>query len=349
MDTNQLITSVIGRIATGPELSKNISFDEAREAMNVVLRGETSAVRQAIFLIALRMKRETMEENQGILQAIIDQTRRVNVNVPTLIDLGDPYSGYDRSVPISAFLPPLLAELGLPSVIHSLRAVSPKYGLTHHHIAQAMGLDPLLSMTNAQAKIEDKSVAWSYIDQATYCPSLHNLVPLRNDIIKRSVLNTVETLVKPFVAEQTHSVLGFVHKPYPPIYASLANFSSFDSSLLIRGVEGGVVPSLRQQGLAISYQGEEEIKRLELHPEDIGINSENRSIAMPDGDINEQAKRVVELGIEALSGKKGDFYNGLLLSGVLILLHLNKAQTTDEAVDLVKAALDSGKALTRIK
>jgi hypothetical protein len=38
--------------------------------------------------------------------------------VDELVDLGDPYSGYNRSIPVASFLPPLLAELGLPTVIH---------------------------------------------------------------------------------------------------------------------------------------------------------------------------------------------------------------------------------------
>ena len=349
MDKNDLITSVISRIATGPDLSKDICFAEARDAMNIVLKSNTSDVRQALFLIALRMKRETMEENQGVLQAIIDTTQRLEVDTDILVDLGDPYSGYDRSVPISSFLPPLLAELGIPTVIHSVAAVAPKYGITHHHINKALGLNPLISMDDAKKNIEARNIGWSYIDQSIYSQSLHNLIPLRDDIIKRSVINTVETLVRPFYGKKTHSVLGFVHKPYPPIYANLTNFSGYDTSLLIRGIEGGVVPSLRQKGLSISYKAEVELSRLELDPVDIGISAQNRSIAMPGGTIADKAKKIAELGTEALSGKKGDFYNGLLLSSVIILIHLQKVEDITQAASLVRSVLDRGTAVNRIK
>jgi anthranilate phosphoribosyltransferase len=50
----------------------------------------------AIFLIALRMKRETMDENEGILAAILAESDRQQVEVDELVDLGDPYSGYNR-------------------------------------------------------------------------------------------------------------------------------------------------------------------------------------------------------------------------------------------------------------
>ena len=60
MNTKNLIYSIIQRIATGPELSKNIETEEAKVAMSAILSGEIDEVQTAIFLIALRMKRETM-------------------------------------------------------------------------------------------------------------------------------------------------------------------------------------------------------------------------------------------------------------------------------------------------
>ena len=103
MNTQNLIHSIIQRIATGPELSKNIETEEAEVAMSAILSGEIDEVQAAIFLIALRMKRETMEENIGILEALLKFTDCQKIDVDNLVDIGDPYSGYNRSIPISAF------------------------------------------------------------------------------------------------------------------------------------------------------------------------------------------------------------------------------------------------------
>ena len=272
MNTQNLIHSIIQRIATGPELSKNIEMEEAETAMSAILSGEIDEVQSAIFLIALRMKRETMEENIGILEALLKFTNRQKIDVDNLVDIGDPYSGYNRSIPVSAFLPPLLAELGLPTLIHGLDSVSPKYGLTHRHINQAMDVNVDLSVSESKARIEDSDIGWSYIDQSQYCKPLHELVPLRNKIVKRTVLNTVETLIGPLRGKNTHSILGYVHKAYPPIYAALCERVGFDSSLLIRGIEGGIVPSLRQKGLMISYYRGVEKDRVETDPKLLEIN-----------------------------------------------------------------------------
>ncbi|MBW5291037.1 MAG: Anthranilate phosphoribosyltransferase [Candidatus Ruthia sp. Asou_11_S2] len=348
-----LMHSIIQRIATGPDLSKNIDFEEAKAGMQGILRGEINDVQSAIFLIALRMKHETHEENEGILAAILSESDQQQVMVDDLVDLGDPYSGYNRSVPISSFLPPLLAELGLPTVIHGLDSVSPKYGLTHRHINEALGLEVDHSTTQAKARLEDSNIGWSYIDQANYCQGLHNLVPLRNQIIKRSVINTVETLIGPLRGKKTHSILGYVHKPYPPIYAHLVTASGMDTSLLVRGVEGGVIPSLRQKGLMISYQGLVEQDRVDIDPKSLSINQDMRTISFPSeldihNDIKALADYTVKLGKSALSGEKGLFYDGLVLATSLILWHTKKASSLVEAADITRAALDSGKVLNRL-
>ncbi len=353
MNTQHLIKSIIQRVATGPDLSKDITFKEARDGMQAILHGEVDDVQSAIFLIALRMKRETMDENKGILAAILSLSDKQQIDVVDLVDLGDPYSGYNRSIPISSFLPPVLAELGLPTIIHGLDSVSPKFGLTHRHINQALGLNVDCSTEQAKNSLEDSSIGWSYVDQASYCSDLHDLVPLRERLVKRTVINTVETLIGPLRGKNTHSILGYVHKPYPPIYAHLVDASGMDSALLVRGVEGGVIPSLRQKGLMISYRGLIEQGRIDINPKSMGINQELRAISFPDklnvhNDIKALADYTVKLGKSALSGYKGLFYDGLVLAASLILWHTKKANSLAESAEMTRAVLDSGKALNRL-
>jgi len=74
MTSTELMKSIIQRIATGPELSKDLDFDETKAGMQAILRGEIDDVQSAIFFIALRMKRETEEENKGVLAAILAES-----------------------------------------------------------------------------------------------------------------------------------------------------------------------------------------------------------------------------------------------------------------------------------
>ena len=122
---------------------------------------------------------------------------------------------------------------------------------------------------------------------------------------------------------------------------------------MIRGVEGGVVPSLRQKGLMISYHKGLEKARVNTDPKLLGINRELRAISFPkelENGIKKDllADYVVNLGRCALSGESGMFYDGLVYSASLILWHLGKSKKLLSAADRVREVLNSGKALTRL-
>jgi len=363
-ELDQTMVSIIQRIATGPDLSKDIELEEARMGMAALLEEAVDPVRAAIFLIALRMKRETREENRGVLQAILDHVDRAVADVDEVVDIADPYDGYNRTIPASPFLAPLLAEYGLHVVTHGLDAVGPKYGITHRHVLQAAGVDVDQSTRAAAARLSDQSLGWAYVDQAQFAPKLHDLIDLRRKMIKRSVITTVEVLAKPIVGrERTHFVTGYVHKPYPPVYADLARLAGFDSAVLVRGVEGGVIPSLRQAGKYFGYHDLGEEIGHDIAPAELDIEQEARCVPIPEDvpqtakgegaitvtDIPAGARKAAALGMAALQGEKGATYDSLVYSGAIILRHLGKAATLSEGAEVLRSVLDSGKAAARVR
>jgi anthranilate phosphoribosyltransferase len=356
--------SIIQRIATGPELSKDISLEEAKLGMQAILENAVDPVQAGIFFIALRMKRESNDEFKGVLDAILDATRRITAEVDEVVDIADPYDGYNRCLPAAPFLAPLLAELGVPAVSHGLEAVGPKFGVTARHVLRAAGVDVDLAPEAAAARLADPTLGWSYIDQASFNPTLHDLIPLRSKIIKRQVVTTVETQSRPIRGrKKTHLITGYVHKPYPPIYAMLARHAGFDSALIIRGVEGGVIPSLRQPGKASRYEDHGEEYEIDFDPTAIGIAQTARAVPLPEDlpkteradeiaiavDIQATARAAANAGMAALRGEKGATYDSLVLGASLILHHVGRATTLQAAADLARAALDSGRAASRVK
>src|SRR3972149_5204300 len=116
MDAGYVMSSYIQHIATGPEMSKYLSLEDARMGMQLILEGKAHPIQAAVFLIALRMKRESDEEYRGILEAIRSSTRFSIAQVDDLIDIADPYDGVLRHLPASPFLPAVLSACGAPSV-----------------------------------------------------------------------------------------------------------------------------------------------------------------------------------------------------------------------------------------
>ena len=248
---------IIGRVATGPEYSKDLSFEESRAAMQYILNDAADPVQAGVYLIALRMKRETQEENNGSLQAILDATTQITADVDTVVDIAEPYDGYMRGAPVMAFLPAVLSACGLSAVSHGLEEVGPKFGVTHRKVLRTAGIDVDVTPKQAIERINHADIGWSYIDQVNFCKPLHDLVPLRKRIIKRPVLTTVEVLASPIRGKEIYPSNDGVraHKPYPPVYEKLAKIAHFDSAVIVRGVEGGVTPALNKPAKYFEYHG----------------------------------------------------------------------------------------------
>ncbi len=355
--------SILKRIATGPELSKDISYEEARAGMRYVLDAAVDPVQAAIFLIALRMKRETDDENRGVLQAIRDATHTVTANVDDVLDLADPYDGFTRTLPVSPFLPAVLAACGVACVSHGVERMGPKFGATHRQVLRAAGLAVDLPVEDAAARLADPNIGWAYVDQKVFCPKLHKLTDFRTLIVKRPAITTVEVLANPIRGRRrTHLVTGYVHKPYPRIYALLARHAGFDSALLVRGVEGGVMPSLRASGKAFYYHAGGEELPLDFTPADFAIDQSLRPAPLPAGLARESegnddvalaidpiaiAQAAAVEGHEVLAGKPGPVRDSLVSASALCLWHLKRYDGLRAAADAVRAVLDNGAALKR--
>jgi len=364
-EAQRTLRSCIQKVATGPEYSKDLDLDEAYTAMSQILSETADPVQAAVFLIALRMKRETDDENKGILKAIIESANIATADVDEVLDIADPYDGHARGLPMAAFVAPVMAALGIPSICHGLESVGPKYGVTHHKVLKSAGKSVDHDVNTAAKQVSNPDCGWAYVDQAHFAPKLHDLMDLRARIIKRQVLTTVEVLVGPIRGKQkTHLLTGYVHKAYPPIYAELARFTGFDSAMIVRGVEGGVIPSLQQPGKLFFYHNKGEEQMLELDPKQLGIEQSSRAVPLPkdlpkannqadeianEFDINAAAARAAEFGLEALQGKEGPARDSLVYSAAICLRHLGRADNLSAAADMARAVLDSGKALAHFQ
>jgi anthranilate phosphoribosyltransferase len=363
-DPAALMHSILKRIATGPELSKDISREEARAGMRLVLDGEVDPVQAGVFLIALRMKRETDDENLGMLEAIREATRRATAPVDEVLDIGDPYDGYNRTLPAAPFLPAVLAACGLASVSHGVESMGPKYGVTHRQVLRAAGVPVDLTPEEAAARLGDPATGWAYVDQKAFCPKLYALTGLRTLIVKRPAITTAEVLAGPVRGRlKTHLVTGYVHKPYPRIYAMLARHAGYDSALLVRGVEGGVIPGLSQTGKVFQYHGGGEEISTEFKPAELGIEQSVRAPRIPGapaaeaGDEDQSAapfdaatvaKAAAEAGMAALTGQPGATRDCLVYGAALCLWHLGRHGDLRSAAEAVRSALDGGQALQRL-
>ncbi len=358
---DQRMREYLQLVATGPELSKSLNQEQAKDAMGIILRRETGAIRSGIFLIAMRMKRETDEENIGILNALTAVMSSTKTRLSTVLAMTDPFNGFLRSIPATPFVPAVLAACGLPTYIHGIESTGPKYGLTPHKILLAAGRPVDLDIGSARDRLDNPDIGWTYLDQRQYAPKLHDLMALRDAMVKRSCLSTIEVVLRPIAgAETSHLMTGYVHKAYPPVYAALAEHAGFQSAAIVRGVEGGCIPSISQLSRYFAVDGgEPQLRR--LSPQELGIHQTERAIPVPErfaGDLAASTYRQTDvlmpvaeyatrLGLAALKGSPGPMLDSLVYSAAIALSHTGIAGNLLEGVTMARKAIDQGEALRR--
>jgi len=361
----ELIRSVIQRVATGPELSKNISYDEARSVMHALLDGSADPVQAGVVLIGLRMKRETDDEVKGVMDAMQDRTKVVQAAVDDVVAIADPYNGFNRTLQGSFFVLPVLAACGVSAYSHGVESGGPKFGVNHHTILRALGGNPLLSTKAVSDRISDPVIGWSYLDQRTMCPALHDLNDLRARIVKRPVLSTTEVMVLPIKgAVKSHLITGYVHKPYRDTYCMLAKHIGYDSLLLVRGTEGGIIPSFRRPAHIVRYDDSTDYDELDIDLEALDLSRPYRAADIPEDfpkackdsdpigrkwDIDALSALCAEQGRDALSGKSGPLSDAAITGAAMVMWHMGREKSLESATAKARSAISSGAAMNHLE
>ena len=361
----ELMRSAIQRVATGPELSKNLSQDETRSVTHALLDGSADDVQAAVFLIGLRMKRETEDEIKGVMDALQDRTETVEASVAEVVAIAEPYNGFNRTLQGSFFVLPVLAACGVAVYSHGVKSGGPKFGVNHHTVIKALGGNPLKTTAEIASRIAEPTIGWGYLDQRNMCPALHNLNKLRERIVKRPVFSTTEVLVFPIKgARKSHLITGYVHKPYRDTYCLLAKHVGYDSLLLVRGTEGGMIPSFRAAAHIVRFDEQISYEELDLDLASIDLERTYRAADIPEDmplakkdsgpigrkwDIDALSALCAKKGLDALNGKEGPILDAAIAGAALTLWHTGNEKTLEDAAAKARHAIASGEALRRLQ
>ncbi len=345
--SQEAMREAIQNIAVGPDRGRDISRDLTKLVMQGILDGQINEVQTAVFFIALRMKRESKQEFLGLFDALLTSVESPIADVEEVVVLADPFDGYVRNTTMTPFIPAVLAACGYHAVIHGVESVGPKHGVTAHKVFKLAGIDTLRSADSVAKGIAD--VGWGYVDQSCYAPQLFALQGLRDLIVKRTALTTLERLIIPIRGRiNTRLVLGYVHKAYPEIYATVAKAAGYQSVLLLKGVEGGLAPALNKPLRRFFFDGE--------LPNDIDSEKQliesqalfNAPAAAKGVDQSQNAvQECLETGLNVLNGVKSIARDSLCLSSAQILNAHQADLSLPEAVEKVQRCLDNGSAKER--
>jgi len=313
---------------------RSLSSDQAREAMQGILSGEASPAQIAAFLVALRMKGETVDELVGFARAMRHMAVRVDaqLNGEPLIDTcgtgGDGQSTFNIST-IAAFV---VAGAGVRVAKHGNRSISSQCGSAD--LLEHFGIDVTLPPERVAQSIREVGIGF------LFAPSIHTATkyaqPVRVELKMRTVFNLLGPLTNP--AGATAQLVGAPSERAAELMAGALAQLGLDRGFVVHGSDGLDEITTTGPTLAFEISGGK-VGRRTLQPEDFGISRAAASdLKGGDKEANVKIARAI------FGGGKGPQRDIVLVNASAALVAAGRAREFQEAMQIARESIDSGAA-----
>jgi len=318
---------LIAKVAAGTPLTRA----EAREAFDVMMSGEATPSQIGGFLMALRVRGETVDEITGAVEIMREKMLRVDAPADA-IDIvgtgGDASGSYNIST-CAAFV---AAGAGLKVAKHGNRALSSRSGAADVLMALGVKLDV------PPEKISDciREAGVGFMFAPSHHVSMKHVGPSRVELGTRTIFNLLGPLSNPAGARR--QVTGVFAKAWvEPLAHVLKNLGS-EACWICHG-EGGMDEIVPTGTTWISELKDGQVTSFEITPEAAGLERSS-SDALKGGDAAQNADALRHV----LAGKPSAFRDAAVMTAAAALIVAGKAPGLTQGVSLARQAIDSGAA-----
>ncbi len=310
---------------------------EAQEAMNVIMTGEATPAQIGAYLVALRMKGETVEEITGSARAM--RANAVKVDLPdrsTLIyDTAGTGGDGAQTFNISTAAAFVIAGTGRKVAKHGNRAASSQCGSAD--VLAALGLNLDLSADQVGKAIGEIGIGFLFAPK--FHPAMKYVGAARKEIGQRTIFNLLGPLTNPAGADV--QLIGIYSPALTEPLANVLNELGARAALIIHGAGG--TDELNSCGVnRISHLKDGAVRTYELDPAKLGL-ARATVAELRGGTPDEAAVMMRDLFSGKLNGARRD---AILLNAAGAIA----AETGDFKSGLAeaRASLDGGQALDKL-
>ena len=328
-----VIALAIARVADGRDLTR----DEAREVMGVVMSGEATPAQIGGLLVGLRAKGETAEEIAGFAEAMTAHVVPVTPTRAPLVDVVGTGGDGAGTFNISTTAALVAAGAGAAVAKHGNRAASSACGSAD--VLEQLGI--ALEQPPARIARSIDEHGFGFMFARVHHPAMRHAAPVRQELGTRTVFNVLGPLANPAGARD--GVFGVYSPSLARTYAETLAGLGARRALVVHG-DGGL-DELSPSGPSLVVEVDAgEIREWELDPRSLGIYpSPPAEIQGGDARANAEAVRRV------LEGERSGRRDAVVLNAGAAILAAGLVDDLGEGVEAAAAALDSGAAAATLE
>ncbi|MDA0747931.1 MAG: anthranilate phosphoribosyltransferase [bacterium] len=326
------IQDAIAKLIEGEDLTRG----ETAGVMDEIMSGNATDAQIGAFLVALRVKGETVEEITGAAEGMRAKATRISTRHKVVVDTcgtGGDGSGTFNISTAAAFV---TAGAGLCVAKHGNRAASSKCGSAD--VLKALGVNIEAAPDVVERCLDEVGIGF------LFAPALHGAMKYaigpRREVGVRTVFNMLGPLTNPAGARR--QVIGVYGKALTePVARVLCELES-ERAFVVHGLDG--LDEISTTGpTRVSELRDGKVSTYEIRPEQFGLK-EVTADALGGGDAEENAGIVQQV----LDGKEGPQLDIVLLNAGAAIAAGGLAEDIGDGLELAREVVRSGKAREKL-
>jgi anthranilate phosphoribosyltransferase len=318
---------LIAKVAAGASLTRT----EAESAFDSMLSGEVTPSQMGGFLMALRVRGETVDEITGAVAAMRSKMLRVKTP-PDAIDIVGTGGDSSGSYNVSTLASIITAACGVPVAKHGNRAASSKSGAAD--VLTALGVKIGISPEAIQRCIIEAGVG--FMMATTHHASMRHVGAARVELGTRTIFNLLGPLSNP--AGVKRQLIGVFSSGWlQPMAEVLRNLGS-ERVWITHGGDGLDEITTTAPTKVVELK-DGEIRAFEVTPEDVGLPRADPA-ALKGGDAAHNAAALLAV----LEGARGAYRDIAVFNAAGALVVAEAARDLADGVRIAQHALDAGTA-----
>ncbi len=340
-----MIKDAIARLVEERDLSESMMI----EVMEQIMGGEATPAQIGAFIIALRMKGETIDEIAGaarVMRAhatpvrvgqVLDMDREeINADRETILDTCGTGGSGTKSFNISTTVAFVVAACGVKVAKHGNRSISSACGSAD--VLERLGVKLDVSVAQVEACINTLGIGF------LFAPALHgamrHAIGPRREIGARTIFNILGPLTNPAAADL--QVLGVYREGLVEPLANVLSRLGCRRGFVVHGLDGMDEVTLTGP-TRVAEINRGTVRLYTVEPEDYALTRCKLS-ALQGGDAVYNA----ELILTILQGEQGPRRDVVLLNSAFALLAADKVEDVRGGIERAAETIDSGQALRKL-
>jgi anthranilate phosphoribosyltransferase len=323
---------LLGKVATGAALTES----EAEAAFDIIMAGNATPSQMGGFLMALRVRGETVSELTGAARILRARAVRIEAPPGTIDTCG---TGGDASgtCNISTAVALVVAGCGVPVAKHGNRAISSKSGAAD--VLAALGVNLDADFSHVRQALWQARIA--FLMAPRHHTAMRNVGPTRVELGTRTIFNLTGPLSNPAGARR--QLMGvFARSWVEPLALVLQRLGS-EAAWVVHGDDG--LDELTTTGIShVAALENGQIRSFTVTPEDAGLpRASLADLQGGDAEANATALRGV------LAGDPGPYRDIVLLNAAAALIVAGRTADLRQGVALAERSIADGAAATALE